>query len=312
MKKTLIGLLMLGIFQVACADAQQPRKGFLFYEDKQLPTIKPQPKKKKQPEKPVQAAPATPAKHEPFSAAWLREKMPILMDNALTNPTPENVRAYKYAERLMLDMASNYADMSKKVVETDPMLDESVRFPITAAARQSALFQIEKAKEEIVKNVAAGKAGLWFFFDSKCHFCNTQYQVMKLMEEKYSIKTKYISTDGGILAGMSKKQVVLDKNNIAADLGIKTLPAVVLAVPPDKTIIVAHGAGALSELEDKTVTAAIDLGLVPKELTDLAQLQKRGIITADDMQRAKNQMKDSDDPNELVRVINQAVQRRMQ
>lgn len=310
MKKTLIGLLMLGIFQVACADAQQPRKGFLFYEDKQLPTIKPQPKKKKQPEKTVQAAPATPAKHEPFSAAWLREKMPILIDNALTNPTPENVRAYKYAERLMLDMASNYADMSKKVVETDPMLDESVRFPTSAMARSAALYEMDQAKEAIVRSLV-DKAGVWFFFDSKCHFCGSQYQVIKLLEEKYKIPVKYISTDGGVLQGMARNKVVFDKNQIASKLGIRTLPAVILAIPPQKTAIISHGASSLSDLEEKIVTAAIDLKIAPEHLTNIAELEKRGIMRPSDIQRAKQQMKDPDDPNELVRLINQSIQKRM-
>ena len=132
------------------------------------------------------------------------------------------------------------------------------------------------------------------------------------MEEKYGIPVKYISTDGGVLQGMTRDKLVFDKTSTAAHLGVKTLPAIVLAVPPDQTAIVAHGASALSEIEDRTVTAAIEMKLVPQELTDLAQLQKRGIISANDIHNAKGQMKDSDDPQELVRVINQAIGRRMQ
>ena len=54
MKKHFIlsSLLALGLFQAAFAEQQKPH-GFLFYDDKQLPTIKTQPKKKQaEPPKP--------------------------------------------------------------------------------------------------------------------------------------------------------------------------------------------------------------------------------------------------------------------
>ncbi|MBQ9723767.1 MAG: conjugal transfer protein TraF [Neisseriaceae bacterium] len=318
MKKTLLALFLLAGFQAAFAEQDRPR-GFLFYDDKELPTIKITPKKQatKEQKPQVQVVPTTPQpqqtpqeQHEPFSVEWLREKMPILLDNAMNDPTEENVRAYKYVERVMMDMATNFADMSQKVVKNDPMLDESVRMPISAMARSSALYEIAQAKEAIIRD-AASKTGLWFFFDSKCHFCGSQYQVIKLMEEKYGIRVQYISTDGGILDGMPKNKVRKDKENVAAQLGIKVLPAVVLAVPPETTAIISHGASSLGDLEEKTVIAAIDLKIAPQHLTNVAELRKRGIIRPEDLQQARNRMKDPNDTKELVRVINQAIQKRM-
>lgn len=326
MKKTLIALLLLTGFQAAFADTQsgndRPR-GFLFYDDKQLPTIKVTPKKKPSEEikpkvsgSPIVVQPqnnasvATVNQPEPFSVEWLRQSMPILLDNAMNNPTEENVRAYKYAERVMMDMASNFADQSMKVVRNDPMLDESVRMPISSMARSAALYEIAHAREAIIRDLQ-NKGGLWFFFDSKCHFCDSQYQVLQLMEEKYGIHTKYISTDGGVLQGMPRNKVAFDRQNIAKELGVKVLPAIVLAVPPDKTAIISHGASALSDLEEKTVLAAIDMNLASPELTNTAELRKRGILRPEDMQQARQQMQNPKDPNELVRIINQAIQKRM-
>ena len=84
-----------------------------------------------------------------------------------------------------------------------------------------------------------------------------------------------------------------------------------LAVPPDKTAIISHGASALSDLEEKTVLAAIDMNLAFPELTNTAELRKRGILRPEDMQQARQQMQNPKDPNELVRIINQAIQKRM-
>lgn len=41
---------------------------------------------------------------EAFSAAWLRENLPRLMDKAIDDPTQENVAAYLYAQRALLEL----------------------------------------------------------------------------------------------------------------------------------------------------------------------------------------------------------------
>lgn len=310
----LLGILFLSSFSLA--DTQnQPRRGFLFYEDKQLPTIKPTPKKQKQrqPEKVSSTPNTSPTKpqHEPFSAAWLREKLPILLDKAMTDPTEENVRAYKYAERMMLDMSMNFADQSQRVVKNDPMLDANVRFPISTMARQSALYQIDKAKEAIIQDLTS-KGGIWFFFDTKCRFCESQFKVIKLLEEKYGIETRYISLDGNVFQGMNRKKVRFDKGATKAKmLGVKITPATFLTLPPDKTALVSHGASSLDELEEKIVTAAIDMKVVAPELANVAEMEKRGVLTSEDLKKVKQQMKDPDDSDELVKMMNEAIRRKM-
>lgn len=316
----LLGLLSCLFSVSAFAENTDKPRGFLFYDDKELPTIKITPKKKspKEQKPQVQAVPATPQpqqtpqeQHEPFSVEWLRAKMPILLDNAMNNPTEENVRAYKYAERMMLDMANNYADMSQKVVQNDPMLDESVRFPISAMARRTALYQVDKAKEAIIQDLAS-KGGIWYFFDTSCRFCESQFKAIKLLEEKYGIETRYISLDGGIFQGMDRKKVWFDKGGERArSLGIQLTPATVLALPPNQSALVSHGASSMDTLEEKLVTAAIDLKIAAPELVNVAEMQKRGVLTAQDMQKIKQQMKNPDDTNELVKMMNQAIRRKM-
>ncbi|MBQ9724752.1 MAG: conjugal transfer protein TraF [Neisseriaceae bacterium] len=310
-------------FQTAFGEQQQKPRGFLFYDDKQLPVIKTQPKKKQpemQPETKVSGSPQPaqqPAQPQPelFSVAWLQHKMPILLENAMNNPTDENVRAYKYAEKMMMDKASNFANTSERVVRNDPMLDESVRFPITAAARSNALWQVDKAREEIIKDLSQD-SGLWFFFDSQCRFCETQYKVVKILEQKYNFSARYISIDGKLLKGMEqepKNKIRKDiGGEIAKGLGIKLTPAVLLIHPDTQSvIIVAHGASAADEVEYRMVTAAIEHNLANPELVKVANLEKRGILTPQDIESVKQQVQNPDDPNELVKLINQAAQKRM-
>lgn len=322
----LTAVFALGLFQAAFGDTvkqsgnDKPR-GFLFYDDKQLPVIKTQPKKKQpemQPEIKVSGSPQPaqqPAQPQPelFSVAWLQQNLPVLMENAINNPTVENVRAYKYAEKMMMDMAVNFANISEQVVANDPMLDQTVRFPVSAMARQTALWQVDRAKEEIVREMAK-QGGIWFFFDSHCRFCDSQYKVVKLLEEKYpTMVVHYISTDGKTMAGMEKRRVRFDMGaKKAREIGIKLTPALVFAHTQSNTaMIIAHGASSMSEVEQKIVTVAIDRNLINPELVNIADLEKRGILTPDDIQRIKQEVQNPDDPNEIVRIINQAIHKRM-
>lgn len=287
-------------------------EGWFWYQDPpaaKKPLSPPLPLPKPQPEAATTAT--TLAGPEPFSAAWVRQKLPLLLDRATTNPSRENVRAYKYMERLALDMSTNFADMSEKVVQSDPMLDESVRFPISAMARQQALWQVDQARNGIIRDMSQ-KAGLWLFFDSGCRFCHSQYEVMQMLAQKHNIEVRYISTDGGVIKGMNPKDVRQDPGGARArSLGIKLTPAVVLVAPPDKLAIVAHGAMALSELEQKMVTAAIDMNIADPELSDIARLQDRGILSHDDMTRIRAQMRDPENPEELVQMLNQMIRQKM-
>ena len=56
-----------------------------------------------------------------FSAAWFREHMQSFMDKAIDEPTNENVRAYLYLQRVMMDKGSLFADVSQQVVMGDPV-----------------------------------------------------------------------------------------------------------------------------------------------------------------------------------------------
>lgn len=294
----------------------QPQ-GWFWYEDpapQKQEQVKPKLEPVRQKPAPVKAdKPADIVKQddEPFSAPWVRKNLQVLLERAITNPTEENVRAYKYMERVMSDMSTNFANMSEKVVQNDPMLDESVRFPISSMARAQALSRVALAKDGIIRDLK-DKAGLWMFFDSKCSFCHSQYETTRLLAQKHGLTVHYISTDGGIIPGMATGQIRYDRNaERARTLGIKLTPAVVLVAPPEKMAIVAHGAMAQSELEEKIVLAAIDMKLANPELSNLAKLQDRGILSAQDMAEAKNRMRNPDNPDELVKMLNEMIRRKM-
>ena len=126
------------------------------------------------------------------------------------------------------------------------------------------------------------------------------------------MEVRYVSTDGGVINGMNRKDIRFDKGARRAQaLGIKVTPATVLMVPPDRAAIIAHGAMSLSELEQKIVTAAIDMNLADPNLSNLAKLNERGMINNRDLQQAQGRLKNPDDMNEVVKLLNEIIGKNM-
>ena len=66
-----------------------------------------------------------------------------------------------------------------------------------------------------------------------------------------------------------------------------------------------------ARMEGKIVLAAIDMKLASPELTDLARLQERGVLTPQDIAKARRQIRNPENPDELVRMLNGLIRNRM-
>jgi conjugal transfer pilus assembly protein TraF len=68
----------------------------------------------------------------PLSAAWFRKNLESYRDRAIDDPSSENVAAYYYLQRVMMDKAHRFTDVAREVVMSDPFLDENQRRPYIA------------------------------------------------------------------------------------------------------------------------------------------------------------------------------------
>ncbi len=132
------------------------------------------------------------------------------------------------------------------------------------------------------------KAGLWMFFDSKCNYCHSQFDTVSMLQQKYrGMEIRFISTDGGVIKGMPADKIRFDHGALKArSLGIQITPAIVLVAPPEKMGIIAHGAMSLSDLEEKIVTASIDMKIADPKLAQTAKMNERGMINRSDWEAA--------------------------
>lgn len=206
-----------------------------------------------------QPSPRTPGP-APMTTAWFRDNIKNYLDHAIDDPTPENVQAYYYLQRAMMDKASKFTEVASQVVDSDPELDENVRRPLGT-------FAAETADEEAGKNtrIALGqiaqKAGIMVFFRSDCPYCAQEAPILLSLSEQYGFALFPVSIDGKPLATGAFPDFAIDRGQ-AASLGVEATPALYLAVPPTTYVPLTQGAITLTDLQQRIVQGAHSAGVI--------------------------------------------------
>lgn len=235
---------------------------------KEPPQIEQQEEGKEQEKKsPAAVAPASPETKDsspPFSVVWFRENIQQIRDRAIDDPTPQNVRAYLLAQRIMLDKASRYKDMAQIISITDPLIDETGRRSTSSFGSLTQSVSAEDSERDVAREIGK-KAGLFFFFKGEgCTLCSKQASVMQTFSYMTGIPIIPISVDGHDLPGSPFPSVRIDSGQ-SKKLQIRNVPAIALAIPPDTTRIVSFGPISADQLIKRTVLIAHDAGIVSDE-----------------------------------------------
>jgi len=272
--------------------------GWFWYKDpKEKPIVKP-----KEPQSPTKTAPETPttAKKEtivPFSVEWLRINLPKLQQEAIDNPTKENISAYYYAQRVAMDKAQNYAEKAQEVVASDPFLDENNRVPIASFATAQLERLVSKGKDDALKYMA-GKGGLWVFYDSKCSFCGPQVNTVKEVAKKYGFSTKFISMDHKGIDGLLPAGTWVNESGQARVLNVSITPTTIFVSPPNNYYVLSQGLMAQDGLSDRLIIAAKSNNLLSPEMLAGIQQYQRGLLKPEDMAEGA-----SENPKEWVKKL---------
>lgn len=243
---------------------QRHREGWFWYETAPAPEEAP---------KPPLAAPAT--KPEPpnaaveppaLSAEWLKINIPKYLDRALDAPTPENVAAYYYLQRVALDKSNRFSDVAQEVVTEDYALDEVSRRPLATYAVNEMNRVAGATRAEVLREIGA-QAGILFVYHSECRYCAIQAPVLKAFARLYGFTILPIALDGLPLPDGSFPDYRPDTGQ-ARELGVQQTPAMFLARPPNRVVELAQGALSIDELTQRVVIAAKQLGLIDEKSYD--------------------------------------------
>jgi len=193
--------------------------------------------------------------------------MPIYLDRAIDNPVPENVRAYKFLERVAMDKSSRFAEVSTRVVLGDPLLDETARRPISDFAAKAYNQKSSTETDNLLRSIAANK-GIFFFYLSSCSFCEKQVPLLQNLERLYGFTVQAISIDGLPMPSGAYPNFLAD-NGQARMLNIQATPALFLADPATSQLEpVGQGLLSFSEIKTRIATAALRAGWISEEDLD--------------------------------------------
>jgi len=251
-----------------------------------------------------QPKPIPPADAEPLSSAWLKQNMERYLNQAIDDPTQENVAAFYYLQRVMMDKAERFTNAARYVVMSDPQLDETVRRPVATFAANEANHQASMMAEKALKEIAA-QAGILFFFRSDCPFCHLQAPILSMLENAYGFKIYPVSLDGLPMPSGLFSQFKRDQGQ-AAMLGVEHTPALFLMKPPRQIVPLAQGALSLEETTGRILLTAKEAGWIESSQYQTTQgIHSTPMLlpTTGSISSASTQ-----DPRSLIQALQQSAQ----
>ncbi|WP_347988612.1 conjugal transfer protein TraF [Methylomonas sp. AM2-LC] len=247
---------------------EDKQRGWFWYEvqpepitkkpiESAIPDSKPPISAEKPPKPETREMPVEPA---PLSSVWLKQNMERYLNKAIDEPTQENVAAFYYLQRVMMDKAERFTNAARYVVMSDPQLDETVRRPISTFAANEANHQAGVAADRALKDIAA-HIGILFFFRSDCRYCHVQAPILSMLERAYGFKIYAVSLDGLPMPNGLFGNFKLDKGQ-AALLGVEQTPALFLMNPPKQIVPLSQGVLSLEEMTSRILLAGKEAGWI--------------------------------------------------
>ncbi|MBW6123169.1 conjugal transfer protein TraF [Pseudomonas aeruginosa] len=267
-------------------------------EEKKLPPPPPPPPAPAKDEEPEAAS--QPEQPAIFSVKWLRDNLDTYRDIAIDSPTEENVSRYYYMQRMMMDKASKFSEMSSKVIMKDPFLDEDSRRPVATYAANAMNKMAADSRDKVLKDLSQ-KVGLFYFFKSDCALCVEQAGVLQSLNHATGISVIPVSMDGENLPNGGFAEYRVDSGQ-AEKLGIFQAPALALAIPPSKSEIVGYGAITLDVLYNRILIAAKDANVIDqKTFASTQPVNDTGLLSMEDAEGISEEM--LKDPHALIEYM---------
>jgi conjugal transfer pilus assembly protein TraF len=179
----------------------------------------------------------------------MQKRLDELKRIAVMNPSESHMKAYMGYQRYVMDKSAVFADNWQRVVWKTPELDYSLTGrPTNSFAIDVFDGQLRDKQTDTIRALAKTH-GLFFFFRSDCPYCHKFAPVLRHFERDYGLTVFAVSLDGG---GLPEYPTPLTDNGMAANLNVRMVPAVFLAVPGTREITpIGYGVMAETELVER-------------------------------------------------------------
>lgn len=167
---------------------------------------------------------------------------------SVIEPTPENVKAYIEAQERLMQTASVYSDVWRRVIWQNPELNYELKRPVNNAGVET-YRNMRKAAERRTFDALSKEWGIFFFFRSDCPFCHRMAATLKLMTEMYGMSVFPVSLDGN---GLPEYPNPKKDNGLASMLGVTQVPMMVLGNVKDRRMVpIGSGVVAIEDLIER-------------------------------------------------------------
>lgn len=220
----------------------------------------------------------SPSPLPPLSVEWFQQNLNTYKNRAIDFPTKENVEAYLYLQRVMMDKSEKFARVMQVAAISDPALDENNRRPQSYFGQSVADEQAKTNRDDLFKKLA-NIAGLWFFYSSECAYCAKQAPVLKQIQQQYGLEILPISLDGLPIPGNIFPDFVVD-NGQAKQFQVIRTPTLILAKPPNSFIRISEGILSEKAIIDRSLMLATDQNWLPEKEYNDTKIVKQDFIEA--------------------------------
>ena len=275
MKPVCLSLALLAVSETAQAEEatffSRKAEGWFWYQD---PPDEPEPAEQSPPPVPEEPQTAEPPPEQPptqetapseataapGSVAFLRRALPVALDVATDNPTPDNVERYFLLQKLAMDKSEVFAEVAKMVTTGHPELDEGRRRPRQDTFAKVLEEEAESRKREVLTDFFQTHA-LVMFMDRNCSSCALMAENFYRMQQTHGLVWQSVSMDGTLLPEEISGTQSFDAG-LSEQLGVANGGAVFIAVPPKTFIPVTWNPTGGAEIADRILLVARRAGLI--------------------------------------------------
>jgi conjugal transfer pilus assembly protein TraF len=270
-------------------------------------------------EKRTEARPTPPAPARKDDAKvtvkWLQENYKLLEERAIDDPSDDNVAAYLYVRRVVLDKSQRFSEKVTAVTNADPLLNENNRVPYASAGAQSIRSANRAAQEQAARELAA-VGGLVVFVDGGCRFCAMEMPIVNALRAQYGLEALVVSIDGRRPRGYDGP--IVRDNGLYRKLDLKLTPSIVYVPRPRGYVdgkdqnqyrVVAQGFYAQDELVKQLAYAGHASRLLSSNTMRDLGVWDRGVTSIEDLDALHLNAKD---PAAIKRTLQPLLQKQYQ
>lgn len=235
----MIGFLMafmLFFSALSCAWQDRKAEGWAWYENK--------------PEKEVAQKQQSAEKSPQEIISEAKELLEIKLQNALLDPSDENLHAYLTEQKKWIDQSALFSKNWARFLLKQPQFDETLNFSTSQYVKALEKRKNAMERERFIQE-AAKKFGLFFFYQGRCPYSKAFAEVLQSFVARYSWNLIAISLDG---EPCHEAFSLREDRGISQQFAVDRVPALFLVDTNSQSFMpLSVGAVSLEQLETNLV-----------------------------------------------------------